>query len=97
MTSKRENQALKRSKEWINPQFLNGQGDKFFANIPCKKWSQLSLLLKAAKYLINLSIDLAASGDRASLINCQRALPISSSLGYKPRWDINGLNYNNFT
>ena len=72
MTSKREKQALKLSKEWINPQFLNGQGDKFFAKIPCKKRSQLALSSKAAKYIINLSIDLAASGDRASLINCQR-------------------------
>ena len=92
---------MKLSKEWIktneDPQFLNGQGDKFFAKIPCKKWSQLALSSKAAKYIINLSIDLAASGDRASLINCQRALPISPSLGYKPRWDINVLNYNNFT
>ncbi len=97
MTSKREKQALKLSKEWINPQFLNGQGDKFFAKIPCKKRSQLALSSKAAKFVINLSIDLAPSGERASLINCQRALPISPSLGYKPRWDINVLNYNNFT
>ena len=76
MTSKREKQALKLPKEWIktneDPQFLNGQGDKFFAKIPCKKQSQLALSSKAAKYIINLSIDLAASGDRASLINCQR-------------------------
>ena len=61
LTSKREKQAFKLSKDWIktnkDSQLLNGQGDKFFAKIPGKKRSQFALSSKAAKSIIKLPKD----------------------------------------